>query len=506
MTKLPFVQIRNLTKSWFGLRALQQLSLDIAAGEVHAICGENGAGKSTLIKVLTGVVTPDEAEVLVAGGPLAPGDVHAAEAAGITVVHQESTAFPDLSAVDNIFVGRELTRFSGLLLDHAEMRRRTLEMLDRLGEKINVDVALGELSLAQRQMVAIARALSRDCRLLIMDEPTASLSARETEVLLNLVGQLRSDGVAILYVTHRLEEIFRIADRVTVLRDGQLVETRAVADVSSEELIRLMVGRELDELARRHEHAGELGNPVLEVDRLTSHGAFADISFSVRAGEIVGIAGLVGAGRSEVARSIFGVDSYDDGRVLVAGYALPRGSVSTAMHAGLALVPEDRQHEGLVLPMTVGENISLAVLPRLRRRGILRGERERGVVESQMRSLDIRAAGPHVATETLSGGNQQKLVLGKWLASDPKALILDEPTRGVDVGAKAQAHRLIRQLAARGIATVLISSELPELLSISDRILVMCEGRLVGQLNGSTATQAEILKLALPDGEEIAAS
>lgn len=506
MSAAPLIQLRKLSKSYVGVRALHELSLAIDSGEVHAICGENGAGKSTLIKALTGVVNPDAGDILVAGEPLVAGNVRASEAAGIAVMHQESTAFPDLNAIDNIFVGRELTRCGGLLLDRAEMRRQTLEVLDRLGEKIEIDVPVGALSIAQRQMVAMARALSRDCRLLIMDEPTASLSARETKVLLKIIDQLRREGVTILYVTHRLEEIFRIANRVTVLRDGQLVATRSVSDVTTDELIRLMVGREVEELTHRHEHPGGLGDAVLEVDGLASEGLFTNVSLSVRAGEIVGLAGLVGAGRSEVARAIFGIDNYDSGQVLIDGRALPKCSVQAAMGAGLALVPEDRQHEGLVLPMTVGENISLAMLRSIRSCGFTSRQRESALVDQQVRSLDVRATGPRVAAETLSGGNQQKVVLGKWLASGPRVLILDEPTRGVDVGAKAQVHRLIRQLASDGIATLVISSELPELLSISDRILVMCEGQLVGELDAASTTQEEILELALPDAEEIAAS
>ena len=497
----PLIQLRRLSKSYVGVRALHELSLDIAAGEVHAICGENGAGKSTLIKALTGVVTPDEGEILVAGRHLAVGSVAASEAAGIAVMHQESTTFPDLNAIDNIFVGREPTRCGGLLLDRRQMRRRAAEVIERLGERINPDVPLGRLSVAQRQMVAMARALSRDCRLLIMDEPTASLSARETEALLRLIGQLRRDGVTVLYVTHRLEEVFRIADRVTVLRDGQLVETRSVAETSTDQLIRLMVGREVDELARRHEHAGQIGDVLLQVTGLTSGRTFSDITFDVRAGEIVGLAGLVGAGRSELARAIFGIDRYDSGQVAVGGVELPCGSVTAAMAAGLALVPEDRQHEGLVLPMSVSANLSLPMIRSLRRGGLIDSRGETALVAEQMRALDVRAAAPQVAAETLSGGNQQKLVLGKWLATQPRVLLLDEPTRGIDVHAKAQVHRLIRQLAARQLATVVISSELAELLTICDRILVIREGRIAGELEGAKATQQRLLELALPDAQ-----
>ena len=497
----PLVQVRGLSKSYGGVRALSDVTMDIAAGEVHALCGENGAGKSTLIKALTGVVKSDSGQILVNDAPMLQGDVQASEAAGIAVMHQESTAFPDLNAIDNVFVGREVASCGGLLLDRAEMRRRTVATLERLGEEIDVDVPVGDLPVAQRQMVAMARALSLECRLLIMDEPTASLSARETEALLSIIRQLRASGISVLYVSHRLEEVFEIADRVTVLRDGERVDTKPIDQLDSDGLIRLMVGREAHELVGRHGHAGEIGDVVLEVKDLASPGAFADVSFTVRAGEIVGLAGLVGAGRSEVARAIFGIDPYESGSVAVKGTLLPCGSVQAAMARGLAMVPEDRQHEGLVLAMTVGENITMTVLKELTTRGLINRGKETRLVEQQVRDLHIRAAGPRVPAATLSGGNQQKLVIGKWLARRPKVLVLDEPTRGVDVAAKAQVHRLIRELARQGLATVLISSELPEILSISDRIVVMREGRIAGELDGTTATQEEVLALALPDGQ-----
>jgi ABC-type sugar transport system ATPase subunit len=504
LTDAPLIQISNLSKAYGGVHALAGVTMGIGRAEVHALCGENGAGKSTLIKALSGVVRPDEGRIVVDGEPLPLGNVQSSEAAGIAVMHQESTAFPALNAVDNIFVGRELCRAGGLLLDRREMKRQTLALLDRLGEQIDCGVPVEELSIAQRQMVAMARALSQRCKLLIMDEPTASLSSRETQVLLDLVRQMRREGVSVLYVSHRLEEVFAVADRVTVLRDGQLVDTRRVCDIDTDGLIKLMVGRELAELVGRHGHSPGAGEAGLRVSGLRRAGVFDDISFSVRAGEIVGLAGLVGAGRSEVARAIFGIDPYDEGTVRIGGRPLPRGSVRAAMAQGLALVPEDRQHEGLILPMSVGANLSLAVLRTLKRGGLISSQHELALVRKQMEDLFIKAAGPDVPAETLSGGNQQKLVIGKWLASQPRVLILDEPTRGVDVGAKAQVHRLIRELAAKGLATLMISSELPEILSISDRILVMREGRIAGELDGAGATQEQVLALALPDARKAA--
>ncbi|MFO1092928.1 MAG: sugar ABC transporter ATP-binding protein [Planctomycetaceae bacterium] len=500
----PLIRVTQLCKSYGGVRALSDVNLEIQAGEVHALCGENGAGKSTLIKVLSGVTSPDSGSVLVDGRPLPLGSVPGTEAMGVSVMHQESTVFPDLNTVDNLFVGRELRRGGGLLLDRPAMRRQARELLARLGEQFDPMRPVGELTVAQRQMVAMARALLRRCRLLIMDEPTASLSARETHVLLQLVRQLRGEGVSVLYVSHRLEEVFQIADRVTVLRDGQLVDTRKISAITTDELIRLMVGRTAADLVSRDQHPPAHGEIVLRVDGLTRAGAFQDISFTVRAGEIVGLAGLVGAGRSEIARSVFGIDAYDCGAVSVAGEPLRPADVSRAMTLGLALVPEDRQHEGLVLPMPVGANLSLAMLSSLARTGVIDRRRERQLVQQQIQDLSIKTSGLNVAAETLSGGNQQKLVLGKWLARRPRVLILDEPTRGVDVGAKAQLHRLIRQLAADRMATLLISSELPEILGICDRILVLREGRVAGELSGLTATPEQVLALALPDAREVA--
>lgn len=499
----PLIQVSQLTKSYGGVRALDHVGLEIHAGEVRALCGENGAGKSTLIKILAGIVVPDTGQVMIDGRPLAFGSVTESERAGIAVMHQESTAFPDLDTVDNIFVGRELRRWGGWLLDRPAMRQRTRELLRRLDEPIDLHVAVGSLPLAQRQIVALARALSRDCRLLIMDEPTASLSHREAQRLLKIVAQLRNSGVGILYVSHRLEEIFAIADRVTVLRDGGLVDTFPVSAVSRDQLIQHMVGRELEELTQRHEHPGRLGPTALEVRNLTRRGVFRQITFAIRAGEILGLAGLVGSGRSEVARAICGVDRYEVGQVLVDGQPLRGGSVAEAVRAGIAMVPEDRQHEGLVLPMTVSENLSLATLRGLCWAGLLSPRREAALVARQMADLQVKAAGPWAPARTLSGGNQQKLVLGKWLAANPRILLLDEPTRGVDVGAKAQVHRLIRQLAERGLASLVISSELPELLTVCDRILIMRQGELAGELDGRAATQERILELALPDAAEV---
>ncbi len=410
------IQIRNLSKSWDGVSALSDVNLDLAPVEIHAVCGENGAGKSTLIKILSGIVHPDAGQITVNGTLLITGRVHASELAGIAVMYQESAAFPHLNAVENLFVGREITRCGGLFLDHAAMKSQTETLLQKLGVSLNLNVPVGELPLAQRQMVALARALSRDCRLLIMDEPTASLSNRETQTLLRIVQQLRTSGVTVLYVSHRLDEIFRIADRVTVLRDGRHVSTHQIADVNRCRLIRDMVGRNVEEQQRSSSGMVDDSPAILDVKQLTRRGVFNDITFQVRAGEILGLTGLIGAGRSEIVRAIFGIDKFDAGEVRVAGRLLKSGSVQDAMASGVGMVPEDRQHEGLILPMSVGENISLAMLRSLTRAGLVRRRAESELVETQMNNLKVKAANPRIAAATLSGGNQQKLVLGKWLA------------------------------------------------------------------------------------------
>jgi len=500
MNGSPLIQIQHISKAYDGVQALTEVSFDIAPGEIHALVGENGAGKSTLIKILSGSVEPDSGKILVAGETLELGEIAAAEGAGIAVIHQEIVGFPHLNTIDNIFVGREPRRWGGLLLDKGLMQRETQSLLERLGERFEPTRPVGELPLAQRQMVGIARSLSRRCRLLIMDEPTSALSARETEVLFRIIRRMKSEGVSVLYVSHRLEEVFHLADRVTVLRDGRHVSTTLVREIEQSELIKRMVGRELLEIETTDRPRHESREILLDVRDLTRRGAFENVSFQVRAGEIVGIAGLIGAGRSEVAETIFGVYRADAGSVHVAGNLLRAGSVAEANAMGVALVPEDRQQLGLVLPMSVRENLTLAVLRTLTHLGVRSVRRERAVAERLVRELQVRTVGTEAPAQTLSGGNQQKLVLGKWLAAEPRVLILDEPTRGVDVGAKAEIYRLIQRLAQQGMATLLISSELPEILALSDRILIMRSGSVAGELSHDEATQEKILELALPRG------
>lgn len=496
----PLVAIDQLSKSYGGVRALHKVSLEIRAGEVHGLCGENGAGKSTLIRCLSGVVIPDAGSLTIEQQPLPTGDISATEQAGIAVIHQESTSFPDLDLVENLFVGREANRF--FLLDRKAMEARAREVMQRLGLQANLRTPLREFSIAQRRMVEMARALLQDCRLLIMDEPTASLSARETKTLLNLVRQLRDDGISVLYVSHRLEEIADICDRVTVLRDGQVVATNEAGELTKDELIRQMVGREVEALTHRAEHTGQTDQVRVGVKHLSAAGRFSNISFEVHGGEILGIGGLIGAGRTEVARAVFGADRYDSGSIEIDGTRLPKGSIRAAIDAGVAFVPEDRQHEGLILEMSVAENLSMAVLQTISRHGLISTELEDKHVAQLVERLAVRTSGTQTEVSTLSGGNQQKVLLGKWLATAPALLIIDEPTRGVDIGAKVEIHRLIRELTSNGMATVVITSDLPELLTLSDRILVMCDGQLTAELDAATADEEQVMRYALPGGED----
>lgn len=484
------IQIRNLTKRYGGTVALDAVSLDLLAAEIHAVCGENGAGKSTLNRILAGLVSPDDGEVYWEApshpheawteqrppAKLRLGSVPAAEAAGIVMVHQESAAFLHLDAIDNHQIMREPG--SAIWMDRAAMRERTRASLAELGETFDLDVPLGSLSNAQRQMILIARALSAGCKLLILDEPTASLSVRESEALFDAVRKLRDQGTCILYVSHRLEEVFAIADRVTVLRDGRLVATRATSELTRTDLVRMMAGTDAVPLDER---SASPGQSVLKVQNLTCEGLFENISFTVRRGEVVVLSGLIGAGRSEVARAIFGLDAPDS------------GTVDCPTH--IALVPEDRQHEGLHLPLSIRDNLAMAVqAPRLTHRNL-----ERVSAASLIESLSIKVVSDLEPVASLSGGNQQKVLVGKWLATRPDLLILDEPTRGVDVVAKAQIHALINRLADEGKAILVVSSDMAEVLELGDRILVMREGRLVGALSREVANQERILELALPN-------
>ncbi|TML84302.1 MAG: sugar ABC transporter ATP-binding protein [Actinobacteria bacterium] len=492
-TTQPLLELRAITKSYGGVHALADVSFAIRAGTVHALVGENGAGKSTLVKIITGVVEPDEGEVLIDGEPVWIGDAQTAHKLGIVAMYQEPTVFPDLSVAENVFAGRH-PRSRMRTVDWGAMQSEAKRILRELGVDFGPDTPVRGLGVADRQLLEIAKALSTNARLLIMDEPTAALSPNEVDNLFVTVRKLRDRGVAVIYISHRLEEVGELADTVTVLRDGRHIDTRPARELSHGEIIRLMVGRSLDALFPKED--AEIGDVVLSAKGLTRRGIFADVSFELRRGEIVGLAGFVGAGRTEVAMSIFGVDPLDAGRLEILGRPFRPRSPRAALHRGLAYLPEDRLHQGLVQPMSVSDNLSMAVLPGLTPGGFLRPRRERALARRFMEQLRIKARSPAQVVRSLSGGNQQKVVLGKWLAAEPRILILDEPTHGVDVGTKADVHRTISHLATQGLTILLISSELPEILGMSDRVLVMREGRLVAELSRDEATQERVIQAA----------
>jgi rhamnose transport system ATP-binding protein len=490
----PLVSLRDVSKSFGAVAALRGVQLDLFAFEAHALVGENGAGKSTLVKVLAGVHEPDSGTVSLDGTPVRLNGPAAARAAGIAVIYQEPTLFPDLSVAENIFVGRQPLRGSGLLgrrIDVAQMRRRAVELFTRLGVHLDPDRPARGLSIADQQLVEIAKALSLQARVLVMDEPTAALSGVEVERLFSVARALRDSGVAVLFISHRFDEVFALCQRVTVMRDGSWVSTDPIGDVDVAQIVRRMVGRDVSSLFPKQNTIP--GQVRLEVSGLTSQGVFSDVSFAVRAGEIVALAGLVGAGRSEVIRAVFGVDPYDRGTVRVDGEVLRPHRSAAAIAAGLALVPEDRRQQGLVMELSVQRNATLARRWRLSRFGLSRPSAERRDALDWTQRLSVKAASLDDPVATLSGGNQQKVVLAKWLATNPTVLLVDEPTRGIDVNTKAEVHRLLSQLAADGVAVLMVSSELPEVLGMADRVLVMHEGRLVADIPRAAATEESVM-------------
>lgn len=493
----PVLSLRNATKAFAGVHALEGVSLDLYGGEAHGLVGENGAGKSTLVKILGGVHQPDAGTLLMDGREIILGGTADARDAGIAVIYQEPTLFPDLSVAENVFIGRQPLR-SGRRIDYRAMDAEVNRIFERLGVQMDPDRIARGLSIAEQQLVEIAKALSSEAKVLIMDEPTAALSPVEVERLFRIAETLRADGAAVLFISHRLEEVFALCQRVTILRDGKLVMSQKLAGLTADDLIRAMVGREL--LAREHE-AHTPGGTVLEVDRLTREGVFADISFEVRAGEVVALAGLVGAGRSEVARAIFGIDPYDAGSVRLSGQSLRATSPTAAMSAGIGFVPEDRRQHGLVMDFSTGDNIALASLHRLQRYGLLFASEEQKFSLEWAQRLQVKYGRISNPVSSLSGGNQQKVVLAKWLSREPRLLIVDEPTRGIDIGTKTEVHRLLSSLAGEGVAVLVISSELPEVLSVADRILVMREGRLVSALTHDEASEERIIAAATGQAE-----
>ena len=495
------VRFDAITKRFPGVQALSDVSLEIAAGSCHALCGENGAGKSTLGKILAGIYAPDAGRLLVHGREVRFSSPRDALAAGVGMVHQELAFCDNLPVAENLCLGALPTHRG--LVSREEMERRASAMLAEIGATgLDVRRPLGELPVAQQQMVQIATAVGGGARIIVFDEPTSSLSQVEAGRLYALIERLKARGVTCIYVSHRMPEIFRLCDAVSVLRDGRHVATRPTAGLSEAELVHMMIGRPLAEYFGRHADAPP-GEELLRVEGLTVPGEFADVSLSLRAGEVVGLAGLVGAGRSEVAGALFGLEPAARGRVYLRGREVRIRSPRDAIRLGIGLVPEDRKRQGLVLSESGVRNTSLPILDRLSRWTWLRRREERAVAREYFERLRVRASASDVAVAGLSGGNQQKIVLAKWLAARSRVLVLDEPTRGVDVGAKAEIHTLVGQLAAQGAAILLISSELPEVLTLSDRILVLRAGRLVGEVTRERATQAGVLRLmaGLPEPE-----
>ena len=490
---VPVVTLRHVAKAFGAVRAVIDGTIDLYAGEAHALLGENGAGKSTMVKILAGVHEPDEGEVLLDGRSVTLASPAAARDAGIAVIYQEPTLFPDLSVAENIFMGRQ-PLVAGRRIDRRRMLATAAALFGRLGVRLDPGRICRGLSIADQQLVEIAKALSLEARVIVMDEPTAALSATEVARLFEVVRTLRAGGSAVLFISHRLEEVFEICQRVTVMRDGRHVLTSALDGMTTDDLVRAMVGRQMAERTAGERSAP--GDVILTVERLTREGVFTDVSLQVRAGEIVALAGLVGSGRSEVARAVFGIDRYDAGRVVVRDRELRRASPTAAMAAGIGFVPEDRRQQGLVMDMSVQQNVALASLARLRKGGLVRSAAERAFASDWAVRLNLKYGRLTDPVLQLSGGNQQKVVLAKWLGRSPALLIVDEPTRGIDIATKAEVHRLLVQLAAEGVAILVISSELPEVLHIGDRILVMREGRLTAELRHDDATEEKIMAAA----------
>jgi rhamnose transport system ATP-binding protein len=499
----PLLRLTDVSKAFGGVRALRGVSFELMPGEVHALVGENGAGKSTLIKIASGAHRPDSGAVEIGGRVAADLDPPAARALGVAVIHQQPALFPDLTVAENVALALEPI---GLWrrVRWVERRVRAAELLARIGAAIDPAAEVCTLTMPEQQLVEIAKAVGADARVVVMDEPTASLSGREVENLFRVIRGLRDRGAGVVYVSHRLDELPAIADRVTALRDGAVVHSRPMAGTTRGDLVRMMVGRELSAIFPKVDVP--VGGVVLETRGLTCRATgVSGVSLAVRAGEILGLAGLVGAGRTELARTLFGLTPADAGEIRLRGKPVRITSPAAAVALGIGYVPEDRRRYGVIPDMPVSANMTLAVLRKVSRRGLLDDRRERDLAEDLVRRLGVKASSVDEPVETLSGGNQQKVALARWLAADPAVLILDEPTQGVDVGAKAEIHRLMGDLAARGLATLMISSDLPEVLGMSDRVAVMHGGKVAGFLDRSTATQERVLELALDGGKAVPA-
>ncbi len=488
------IEMKGINKAFGTNQVLKNAGFLLRDGEVHALMGENGAGKSTLMKILTGVYTKDAGTVIVDGKEVEYHNPQEAEKAGIVFIYQELNVMFDLTVEENLFMGKEITKGFGIC-DKKAMRKKAKEILDKLGVNIPVGATMSELSVGQQQMIEICKALMVDAKVIIMDEPTAALTQSETEALFQVIQSLRQKGVSMVYISHRMEEIFELCDRITVLRDGSYIGTEEIKDVDMNDIVKMMIGREIGE--RFPARDVRLGGEVLKVEKLTKHGVFHDVSFSVRAGEVLGVSGLMGAGRTEIMQSIFGNMSIDSGNIYIEGKEIQIKNPSQAIKAGIGFITEDRKTEGLMLEKSIEENVSLANLGKVsRNNAVLSSSSEDALVKKAIEEFHIKCFGPDHECNNLSGGNQQKVVLAKWIYTDPKILILDEPTRGVDIGAKKEIYSVINELAAKGVAIIMVSSELPEVLGMSDRVMVVREGEVRGIIHRDEANQENVMTLA----------
>ena len=487
------LELKNITKIFPGVKALDGVNFQLKPGEIHALMGENGAGKSTFIKVITGVHHADGGEMYLDGKLVEFKNPLEAQQNGIAAIYQHVTSYPDLSVAENIFMNHEILKHG--ILRWKDMNQQANELLKELDADFHSTAKMGSLSVAQQQMVEIAKALSTNARIIIMDEPTAALTKNESEKLYKITEKLRDDGKSVIFISHRLEDMYRLASKVTVFRDAQYIGTYDVDKIEPPELIKAMVGREISDLTPKPDV--EIGKEVLRVENLTRTGFFKDVSFNIHAGEIVGLTGLVGAGRTETIQTIFGVERYDSGKIFVEGKEVSIKKPEDAMKLGIGLLTEDRQNQGLILSWGIWKNITLTELKNMSRKGVTNDRKENLLAKELAESVDVKAVSVFDLASSLSGGNQQKVVVAKALASDLKILIMDEPTKGVDVGAKAAIYEIMGDLAKKGLAILMISSEMQELLGMIDRVYVMCEGRVTGELSREEATQEQILELAM---------
>ena len=496
------VEMKGITKRFPGVLALNDVKLNLRAGTVHSLMGENGAGKSTLMKILAGVYTLDEGQILIDGKQVSITDPRSGLDHGIAMIHQELSFIPELSAAENIYLGRELRNRAGLVSKHI-MAEAAQKVFDRWGIKILATSLMRDLSVAQAQMVEIAKAIAFDARIIIMDEPTSAITDREVAALHKIIGQLREAGTAIIYITHKMDEVFAISDEITIFRDGAWVATELAKDMTRDSLISLMVGRELTTLFPKSE--AKIGEVILEVKNLNRGRQVKDVSFSVKRGEILGFAGLMGSGRTEVLETLFGIYGAESGSIKINGKEIKIREPHQAIAAGIGLLTEDRKKTGIMGVLSVRDNMAVASLSKFTLGGILRKPMIEKQCEEQRQALSLKTPSLNQQIQNLSGGNQQKVLLSRWLLTDPDILIIDEPTRGIDVGAKSEIHRLMSELAKQGKAIIMVSSEMPEILGMSDRVVVMCEGRLVGEVSRKDATQEKIMELATQFSDEAVA-